>query len=121
MVKRTRASTKATAREIEVQRALAEAAQCGEGLDAVARRLGIEVSTVRWWASQVRRRAKRRKETHETSLRPAAPAFVEVQVQAVREAPRFEAILHGGREVRVANGFDAGELWRLIGVLEQTC
>jgi transposase-like protein len=122
MVKRMRARTKATAREIEVRRALAEAAQCGESVDALARRLGLQVSTLRWWASQIRCRARRRgEEGVDAALAPARPAFVEVEVQAVREAPRFEAVLHGGREVRVANGFDAGELARLIDVLERTC
>ncbi|HTP28416.1 MAG TPA: hypothetical protein VMK12_22515 [Anaeromyxobacteraceae bacterium] len=44
----------------------------------------------------------------ELTARPAAPARV-----------GFEVVLSSGRMVRVASGFDAGELARLVGVLEE--
>lgn len=119
MARRSRRTAQPTAREQEVARALAEAAQRGEDYAAVGRRLGIREVTVRWWASQIRCRATQRGEA--TTARALAPSFVEVQVAAVRPAPGFEAVLHSGREVRVPNGFDARELSRLIVVLEQPC
>lgn len=121
MARRSRHTAQPTRREEEVARALAEAADRGEDHAAVARRLGLRVSTVRWWASQIRCRARRRGAKADAALAPTSPAFVEVQVEAVADAARFEAVLHGGREVRVPLGFDAGELARLVQVLERSC
>src|SRR5262245_9656921 len=50
-----------------------------------------------------------------------APAFVPVQVVAdatPAEASALEVVLVGGRAVRVAPGFDAATLRRLLAVLE---
>lgn len=119
MARRSRDTAQSTAREREVAEALAEAEQRGDDYAAVGRRLGIQESTVRWWASQIRCRATRREEA--SPSRALAPSFVEVQVASVRPAPGFEAVLHGGREIRIPLGFDARELGRLVHVLEQPC
>lgn len=122
MVKRTESSPPPTRREREVEEALEEGNRRGEGEDAVAKRLGIKVSTLRWWASQIRCRAARRQGAgpgSPTAL--AAPAFIEVHVESRRPALGFEVVIENGREVRVPLGFDAGELVRLVQVLERSC
>jgi hypothetical protein len=51
----------------------------------------------------------------------AAPAFVPVQVVAdvvPAQVSALEVVLVGGRAVRVAPGFDAATLQRLLAVLE---
>ena len=122
MARRSRHTAQPTRREEEVARALSEAADRGEDHAAVARRLGLRVSTVRWWASQIRCRAARRREAGEACEGAlAAPSFVEVHVQRSRPAPGFEVLIENGREVRVPLGFDAGELARLVDVLERSC
>ncbi len=122
MVKRREAGSKPTRREREVEQALEAGQRQGEGEDAVARRLGIRVSTLRWWATQIRCRAARRQEAGEACEGAlAAPSFVEVHVQRSRPAPGFEVLIENGREVRVPLGFDAGELARLVDVLERSC
>jgi hypothetical protein len=48
--------------------------------------------------------------------------FVELTTRsssAPAPAPAFEIVLRSGRTVRVPGGFDAGELARLVGVLEE--
>lgn len=122
MARRSRQAAQPTRREAEVALALSEAAGRGEDHAAVAHRLGIRVATVRWWASQIRcREARRARSRSERAPRLATPSFVEVHVEATRTAPGFEAVLENGRQVRVPLGFDAGELARLVQVLERSC
>lgn len=112
---------KPTSRELEMSRALAEARRRGEGFEAVAKRLGVSASTVRWWSSQVRRRAARRMaRTQPQATSPTTPSFVEVRVDAPRSSC-FEIELRGERKLRVPAGFDATELGRLIAVLDLSC
>jgi transposase-like protein len=73
-----------------------------------ARELGVSASTVRDWE-----RAERTSADHR---------FVAVEIGDRREAPRavaaLEVALVGGRVLRVASGFDAGEVVRLVRALE---
>ncbi len=112
---------KPTPREREMRRTLAEARRRGEGYEAVAKRLGVSASTVRWWSSQVRRRAARRAaRSQPQATSPSTPSFVEVRVDAPRSSC-FEVELRGERKLRVPTGFDATELQRLIAVLDPSC
>ena len=112
---------KPTPREREMSRALAEARRRGEGYEAVAKRLGVSASTVRWWSSQVRRRAARRvTRTQPQATSPSTPSFVEVKIDTPGSAS-FEVELRGERKLRVPAGFDAAELGRLIAVLDSSC
>ena len=78
---------------------------------AAAAELGVPVGLVGGWmrAEQVERR------------RRAEARFAEVQVVpdlGWSPAPSFSVSLRGGRRVRVAAGFDAAELCRLVRTLE---
>ena len=49
--------------------------------------------------------------------------FVELKMAVAPQtpaAPGFEVVLGSGRRVRIPGGFDAAELTRLVGVLEES-
>ena len=79
----------------------------GLGFRELSAATGIREATLRMWERRervARRRAK----------------FVEVAVPESRAGRPLELVV-GGRVVRLPLGFDAGELRRLLAVLEQPC
>ncbi len=92
----------------------------GLSIRTFAAREGLKAGSLSFWKWKLAQQGK----DGEASAEPAAPLqFVEL---TAREAPRaapasagFEVVLASGRTVRVARGFDAAELARLVGVLEE--
>ncbi|HTS53589.1 MAG TPA: hypothetical protein VMH26_09980 [Burkholderiales bacterium] len=92
----------------------------GLSIRTFAAREGLRPGSLSFWKwklAQQRRNGR-------AGARPVAPLqFVEL---TTREAPKpaptcgFEVVLSSGRVVRLAGGFDAAELARLVGVLEET-
>lgn len=74
-----------------------------------ARREGVNPSTLGWWRSILN-----------DSRQAPELSFVEVALPEVTSAAsaHLEVVLVNGRTVRVPAGFDAGELRRLLDVLE---
>src|SRR5262249_18825164 len=82
----------------------------GLSVRAFCARRGLATASFYNWRRVLQRRA-----TDEQ------PAFVPVQVVAdavPAQASALELVLTDGRTVRVAPGFDAATLWRLLAVLE---
>lgn len=80
--------------------------QSGLTAAAFASREALHPSTLRWWASRLRREAR--------------PAFVELRVEAPPPAPpgRIELLLAGDRRIHVEGAFDVETLRRLVAALE---
>ena len=78
-------------------------------------RRGLNAATLYWWRSRLGRRARRE------------PKIVPVEIvgtgglATAAGAACFEVELSGGRRLRVPPQFDAGELRRLIAVLDNAC
>lgn len=90
----------------------------GLSLRAFAEREGLKRGSLSCWKWKLAGRRGRR--------RPASPSvaplrFVELTAKAASPAGAvgFEVVLASGRRVRVPGGFDAGELSRLVQVLEE--
>jgi hypothetical protein len=81
----------------------------GLSVRAFCDRRGLAIPSFYAWRRTLERRAAE------------VPAFVPVQVVAdgvPAQASALEVVLHDGRAVRVAPGFDAATLRRLLAVLE---
>jgi len=86
----------------EWRRLIAELEASGESPSSFADRHGVNEKTVCWWRSQFRREK-------------TAVGFVDVEVVDERRAPDLIVELgESGLRVRVAAGFDAGEVRRLV-------
>jgi hypothetical protein len=93
----------------------------GLSIRTFAAREGLKPGSLSFWKWKLAQEGRNER----TGATPVAPLqFVEL---TTREAPKpaptcagFEVVLSSGRMVRVAGGFDAAELARLVGVLEET-
>jgi hypothetical protein len=88
----------------------------GLSLRRFAEREGLKAGSLSLWKWKLRQEQDRR---GAVAVRPVK--FVELQTEpaGVAVAQPFEVELRSGRRVRVAAGFDAGELARLVVVLEE--
>ncbi len=107
-----------TPTELEHQRLLEPHRTNGEKLKEIAARHGIPLGRLRWWKSEIARRAR---------WRAGLAAFVPVRIVDMdREAapdarPRgesYEVLLRGERVVRVPSGFLPSEVTALVAALE---
>jgi hypothetical protein len=108
--------------------ALAEARRQGQGHAEVARRLGVSPQTVKWWSWRIGARARAGRKGR-TAGKPASrpsgsakrsPSFIEVHLGSAPAWP-FEVLLGSGKAVRVAAGFDAADLRRLLNAIGSSC
>jgi transposase-like protein len=103
--------TKEYAREV-----LARVKQSGKGDREAAKELGVAPQQIWRWRHRLRSEAKAQALANTTTT----PAFVEVAV--AREQPQqpqpFAIHTRSGRTVTVWPGFDAGELGRVVAVVE---
>ena len=87
----------------------------GESVAQFAEQRGLNAATLYWWRSRLRRRDR------------VDPQFVPIEIVDSKPASSrdaraaFELELVGGRRLRVAAGFDADELARLIAAVERAC
>jgi hypothetical protein len=87
----------------------------GLSIRTFAAREGLKAGTLSFWKWKLAHGDGRAR-----AERVAALQFVELTARATATArPGFEVVLSSGRMVRVAGGFDASELVRLVGVLEE--
>ncbi len=102
-----RDSRRWTAEQAAVVLAVAE--ESGLSMRRFAVRHGIDPQRLTRWQSQL------------AGPRPADRTFVEITALATAHASTsgFEVALRNGRVVRVGSGFDAGELRRLLAVVEE--
>lgn len=87
--------------------------QSGLSIRAFAEQEGLKAGSLSFWKWKL---AKGARQT-ETRVR-----FIELTTATTgsrQAATGFEVVLRSRREVRVPGGFDAGELARLVGVLEE--
>jgi len=93
---------------------LARRARQGWSWAELSGRSGVPVWTLRWWS--------RRKPKSSSGRRPAG-AFVAVAVTeaAIREPVAIEVVTSSGWRLRVAPGFDAEHLRRVLHALEPSC
>jgi transposase-like protein len=102
-------------RQTDAQRILAAWRQSGETVSEFARRHGVDPKRLSRWASRLRRSV------------PAPVHFHRVQVAgdgaSRQEGASIEIELRAGRRVRVAPGFGAEDLRRVLAVLDEgpTC
>jgi hypothetical protein len=88
----------------------------GLSVRTFAAREGLKAGSLSFWKWKLARGASR------PTTAPVAPLkFVELTAAALQApaAAVFEVVLRSGRTVRVAGGFDAAELARLVVVLEE--
>ena len=94
----------------------------GLSIRTFAAREGLPAGSLSSWKWKL---AQRRRPTSGAGARDGAPLrFVELKTPAAAPAkpttaPAFEVVLGMGRMVRVPGGFDAADLVRLVGVLEE--
>lgn len=104
-----------TESDAELRRRVVEAVRSGlmTGREVIEE-LGISSGVLGGWCrSEDARRARE-------AARPAASSFARVSVVGRPGTAVATVLLRGGRRVRVAEGFDAGEVARLVRALE-TC
>ena len=104
--KRSQPWTVGYAREV-----LARIAQSGKSDTEMARELGVTPQRIWCWRNRLRNKTQ--------VAAPAQPAFVEVAVNRNPTQP-FAVHTRSGRTVTVWPGFDAGELGRLLAVVEES-
>lgn len=97
-----------------VRRLIAEKQSTGETWRSISARTGINYATLTGWVWRMSRGAARR---------PAAPRAHAEFIELVPTEPSptradLELVLHGERRVRIAAGFDAATLVRLVQALE---
>ena len=81
---------------------------------------GINAGTLRFWGYRIGKAARGEAIAPRSKARPRpAPSFGEGRAAHTVSAA-FELELRGGRRLRVPTAFDAGELERLLRVLEPT-
>jgi hypothetical protein len=86
----------------------------GLSLRTFAAREGLKAGSLSFWKWKLGQEHRR--------IEPvsAAPVkFIELKAKPVAGPPAFEVELRSGRSVRVAAGFDATELARLVVILEE--
>lgn len=108
----TKASAAASAAEAKWAKRVARYERSGVSIRTFAAREGLKAGSLSYWKWRL---------AHGKRTRAAvAPLrFVELPVLTAPAASRFEVVLATGRTVRVPSGFEAGELARLVGVLEE--
>ena len=93
-------------------------------VEAVAARAGVKASTLTWWKSELKRRARER---GEAEAKVEAKTLVPVTIREVEPAAivtsatlpiAYEVVLGGGRVLRVPRGFEAAEVRALVRALE---
>ena len=94
-------------RERHARAALARLAAGKLSVAAFARREGVSPITVARWSREFGQRPSRGE----------PPGFIEVRIDRPAAQMAFELDLAGGRRLRIAPGFDAAELARLLEVL----
>lgn len=95
------------------------------------RKQGINPSTLSWWRWELRRRAAKPQGGKSKGPVPGSRRFLPVEVVGIPHAPQspcereacpraqaIEILLGGNRRIRVAQGFDAETLHRVLSVLE---
>lgn len=115
----------------EMRALLEECERSGLTLTEFGRRRGIALTTLSWWRHRLRagergavKRGSRRR-LGSAAVQGARPrAFVEVKLGGTDrlEAPgsaSVEVVVRSGEIVRVATGFDAATLGRVLSVLEE--
>jgi hypothetical protein len=114
-----RAGGATSAAEAKWAKRVARLERSGVSSRTFAAREGLKAGSVSYWKWRLSQRGR---------ARPAAVAplrFVELtgrqgpSAAPAPPAPGFEVVLATGRKVRVPGGFDAGELGRLVAVLEE--
>jgi hypothetical protein len=113
-----RAGGATSAAEAKWAKRVARLERSGVSIRTFAAREGLKAGSLSYWKWRLSQRGR---------ARPAAVAplrFVELTGRqspsaAPAPAPGFEVVLSTGRKVRVPGGFDAGELGRLVAVLEE--
>ena len=90
----------------------------GLSIRRFAAREGLRAGTLSFWKWKLAQQGQTQEGVRSERLAPLQ--FVELtEKEALRPAPAFEVVLSTGRKVRVGGGFDAAELGRLVGVLEE--
>lgn len=95
----------------------------GLSIRTFAAREGLPAGSLSFWKWKLAQRGRRptgagKSQAPLRFVELKAPAGAEA-VKPTTTAPVFEVVLGMGRMVRVAGGFDATELVRLVGVLEE--
>jgi hypothetical protein len=86
----------------------------GLSIRTFAAREGLKAGSLSRWKSKIRRE----RQVGAAAVTPLR--FVELTAaRPATPAPVFEVLLRSGRTVRVPDGFEAGELARLVSVLEE--
>jgi hypothetical protein len=110
--------------EQRYRRLLAEHAKSDLTQRDFAANKGVPATTLSWWRHEIARRDRIRAERNGKRAQPSSLVPVQLVTAAMdrqsdpTEAVEFVVRLRSGRVVRVRRGFDAGELRRLIEVLE---
>jgi hypothetical protein len=114
MTKRTETSTA----EAKWAKRVARCERSGLSIRTFAAREGLKAGSLSFWKWKL---AQRRSSRPAQAAQVAPLRFVELTAKAAPPiaAARFEVVLTSGRTVRVPEGFDAGELARLVGALEE--
>jgi hypothetical protein len=91
--------------------------QSGLSLRQFAAREGLKAGSLSFWKWKLGQEHVQRG----AAERPRPVSFIELRAEpaVARPAQPFEVELRSGRRVRVAAGFDAAELARLVVVLEE--
>lgn len=106
-------------RELHWRSLLAECEASGLGVTAFARQRGVSIGSMFNWRGEIAKRDRARRALATTEETDGfLPVVVRTPSLERTEDQRLEVVVPGGRRVRVPPGFDAGELGRLIQVLE---
>jgi hypothetical protein len=92
-------------------------------------REGMAASTIAWWghvfrhAGKPRNRSPKHQRRRRRSRQGAAPAFIEVKLEAVTpaQAAPLEIVVRSGQVIRVPPQFDASSLRAVVAALESPC
>ena len=97
-----------TERGREMLALIREFERVGGDVADFAGRAGVKPQTFQWWRSKLRRYLDRR-----------GHGFVEVVVETPRPESHLRVVVDDVLSVEVSDGFDAGELRRLVEVLRE--
>jgi hypothetical protein len=104
------------------RRLVEEQAASGLTQRAFSRAKGLGPTKLGWWKHEIARRDRLRAGASPVALLPVKVVGARVDVRRsslpITAAPDFVVRVRSGREIRVPSGFDAGELGRLVEVLE---
>ena len=121
MAERARAARRGA--EAKWARRVERLGRSGLSIRTFAAREGLPAGSLSFWKWKLAQRGRRA--TGAGRSQEAPLRFVELKAPAAAQAARpttapvFEVVLGMGRMVRVPGGFDAAELVRLVGVLEE--